>query len=293
MGVDPNVEVTDVLGVADGVVSTPWSNPLFTYELHHSQIEQLVGLCAKRFEFEFVIQPQVGPRVAGSDLALNMGIAAHEAVSRIIKGDEAKCIDDCYDRLVVGCITDPGKEEKIHDEYQLNVFSALDWLGNNLTYKKIVSEQKFIIPDAHTLSPTLKGIDERWKLAGSMDVVQFNDNGTADIVDLKFRGRTQFARNQQSSQAAMYGLATLYYGYMPTFTYLDVVKGKVTEQHISLDQGKYDWLFIKARQALDFIETGNFPISPSGWHCSPKFCKWWQNCRGKYEPDTLSLDENL
>lgn len=283
------------LGVEDGLgVSTPWSNPIQTFELHHSQIESLVGLCAKRFEWEYVIQPKVTPRVPGmGDLALNMGIAAHEAVSGILKGLPTKCIDDAYDKWVLPCVTDPSKEEKIHDEFQGNVYAALDWVSNNLSYEKITSEQPFIIPEASKLSSILQGIDPKWKFAGSIDVLQLDQaNGTADIIDLKFRGRSQFARNKSSSQSSMYGMGALYYGYIPTFTYVEVVRGKVTEQRISLDQGKYDWLFIKARQAIDFIESGNYPLSPHDWWCSKRYCKWWEVCRGKYEPDVNGVEDD-
>lgn len=290
MGVQPNAEgVTNgmPLGAEDGLVSTAWSNPLQTYELHHSQIEQLVGLCAKRFEWEFVIQPQVAPRVPGmGDVALNMGIAAHAAVASLLRGEDAKCIYNEYAKWVLPCITDPAKEGKIYDEYELNVFAAMDWIGNNTTHSKISAEQPFVIPDAAKLSPILSGIDPRWKFAGSMDVIELDDStGNAHVIDLKFRGRSQYARNKSSSQSAMYGMGALYYGYMPKFTYLEVIKGKVNEQCISLDQGKYDWLFIKARQAIDFIESGNYPISPHDWWCSKRYCKWWEVCRGKYEPD--------
>jgi hypothetical protein len=295
MGVNPDVEVNNVLGDELGLISTPWSNPLTSYELHHSQIESLVGLCAKKFEWEFIIQPQVAPKPPGmNDLALNMGIAAHQAVHDILKGGETAKIDEAYDRWVLPCITDPTKEEKIHDEFQLNVFSALDWIGNNLNYSQISSEQPFVIPAAHKLSPTLADIDPRWKLAGSMDIIQLDDaNGRSKIVDLKFRGRSQYARNKASSQAAMYGLASFYYGYEPEFTYLEVIKGKVIEQKVDLPAGKYDWLYIKARQAISNIETGVYPLSPSGWWCSSRYCKWWSNCRGKYEPDTDEGNEDL
>lgn len=283
------------LGVENGVVSsTPWANPLETYELHHSQIESLVGLCAKRFEWEFVIQPKLSPRVPGmGDLALNMGIAAHSAVSRLIKGESGKCMDEEYEKWVLPCITDPLKEEKISSEYETNVYAAMDWIGNNLTHSKLASEQHFVIPEAAKLSPLLSGIDPRWKFAGSMDLIELDDaTGQARIVDFKFRGRSQYARNKQSSQAAMYGMGALYYGYLPSFTYLEIVKGKVIEQQVSLDQGKFDWLFIKAQQAISLIETGTYPISTSGWHCSKRYCKFWEVCRGRYEPDDgVEVDE--
>jgi hypothetical protein len=274
--------------------TTAWSNPILTHELHHSHIETLVGRCAKKFEWEYLIQPQVQRGPLSNDLQMNMGSAAHEVISTVIGGTLkplGQIMDELYDKWVIPCISDPAVEAKAADEYQRNCFAALEYVTTHFDRRQVNSEKQFVIPEVSNLSPILKGISSDWRFAGSMDLIQFGE-GQAAIADLKFRGRSNYQSNKGSSQAPMYALAALYYGYIPTFAYVEVVKGKVIEQKIELTEGKYDWLFIKARQAIDEIESGRFPISPNGWWCSNKYCKYWAVCRGKYDPeDQLEAEE--
>jgi hypothetical protein len=30
------------------------------------------------------------------------------------------------------------------------------------------------------------------------------------------------------------------------------------------------------------IEAGVYPMNPSTWKCSPKYCEYWPLCRGRY-----------
>ena len=270
---------------------TAWSNPLVSHELHHSHIETIVGKCAKKFEWEHVLKPSVQPGYATPQLA--MGTAGHEVVSTVISGSTKslpQIMDECYDKWVIPTISDPALEAKIADEYQKNCYAALDWVSHNYDFKQVNSEKQFVVPKVSELSPIMKGISDDWRFAGSMDLVQFGES-TAKISDLKFRGRSNFQGNKGSSQAPMYSLAALYYGYLPEFTYVEIVKGKVTEQKIELTDGQYEWLFIKARQTIDAIESGRFPVSPNGWWCSSKYCPYWSVCRGKYDPDEAPIEE--
>ena len=284
------------LGVGQTQLSNAWDSPLTNYELHHSHIQTLVGLCAKRFEHEFVTKPTgFAPAGGAADVQMNLGTAGHEVISSIISGTLTplpQLMDNAYDKWVIPAITDPVKEGQVSDEYQKDVFAALDWVTTNFNRLNVNSELGFVIPKVSDLSPILHGISSEWKFVGHMDLVEFNDeNGTAKIADLKFRSKSNYAANKASSQAPMYGLATMYYGYIPEFTYVEIIKGKVVEQKVKLTEGSYDWLYIKARQAIDHIESGNFPISPNGWWCSAKYCKWWNTCRGKYEPAEEGSEE--
>ena len=41
------------------------------------------------------------------------------------------------------------------------------------------------------------------------------------------------------------------------------------------------WLFQMIRNVWRGIEAGIYPENPTGWKCSPKWCEFWQLCRGK------------
>jgi hypothetical protein len=50
----------------------------------------------------------------------------------------------------------------------------------------------------------------------------------------------------------------------------------------SHNPGQLMWLFKQIKSVWDGIEAGVFPLNSGGWKCSPKFCDYWQLCRGKW-----------
>jgi hypothetical protein len=283
------------LGVnPDDTISTAWSNPILHHELHHSHIESLVGMCPKRFEFENV-QLAVPTNVPVSEVRMNMGSAGHYVVETILNGSTQSLggiIDDGWNKYIGSKVQDVDQARKLADEYQKNAMAATNWISENLNFRQVNSEIPFLLDNVHTLSPHMSGIASDWKFAGKLDLAQLDpDTGVVRIIDLKFREKSQYLRNKASSQSPMYSLAAMYYGYVPEFVYVEIIKGKVVEQHVTIDEGKIEWFFLKARQAIDFIESGNYPIQPSGWWCSKRYCRYYDLCRGKYETDDEAIDE--
>jgi hypothetical protein len=269
-------------------LSAAWDSPIGTFELHQSQLNTLVGMCAKRFEFEHI---QMAPKSGNvSEYRLSMGLAAHHVVESVMKGSDktvGRLMSEQWDAFVMPNLLNYNYDKAIK-EFTANIEGALEWLRDRVDPGMTIAEKPFKIPKAFELSPILEGIDERWSFAGSMDLIELDHNKmTAKIWDMKFRDKSNFVGNRASSQAQMYSLAAMYYGYTPTFTYVEFVRGKILEQEIKVDSGALDWLFLKARQAIDFIETSNYPMNPNGWHCSKKYCSYWDSCRGKYESDPL------
>ena len=41
------------------------------------------------------------------------------------------------------------------------------------------------------------------------------------------------------------------------------------------------WFLGLVEQVASAIHAGNFYPNPNGWHCSPKFCGYWDRCRSK------------
>jgi len=47
--------------------------------------------------------------------------------------------------------------------------------------------------------------------------------------------------------------------------------------------GELFWLFQQIQQVWKGIMAEVFPCNSDGWKCSPKYCDFWRECRGKYE----------
>jgi hypothetical protein len=59
-------------------------------------------------------------------------------------------------------------------------------------------------------------------------------------------------------------------------------KPKVQFLEHSHTPGELFFLFDLIGRVWKSIETGVFPLNPTGWKCSPSYCDFWQNCRGKF-----------
>ena len=271
-------------------ISTAWDSPLARYEMHQSQLNTLVGMCAKRFEFEHIQQL---PKGRTSQYRLSQGLAAHNVVEGVLNGIPktlGTLMNEQWSNTIMPQMMDVNYDKAL-DEYENNVNNALQWINDNFDPTRIQSEKQFRIPNIWQLSNTLEGIDERWAFAGSMDLIQLDHVAMkAKIVDMKFRERTNAANNRSSAQAPMYSLAAMYYGYEPEFTFVEFVRGKIIEQRMHIGEGELEWMFIKTRQAIDYIERAEFPINPNGWWCSSKYCDYWSVCRGKYESDAEATE---
>jgi putative RecB family exonuclease len=54
---------------------------------------------------------------------------------------------------------------------------------------------------------------------------------------------------------------------------------KITTPH---KQSEMFWLFKMIQAAWKGIETGVYPLNPTGWKCDPLYCDFYNICRGKY-----------
>jgi hypothetical protein len=275
LGIEPNRNIT-----------TAWSNPVITRQLHNSHIETLTALCAKKFEWEFIAGEKTQ---GGSNQAAAMGIASHRVIEELIVGKLdpkvtlGKSISDNWDNTVRPALDAESDEGKLYDTYYSNTVSAVQWALRNIDIRRSEHEKPWIINPA---ADVIAGIAQDWSLAGTLDVVEFNpQTGTARIFDFKFRERFNFERNTASSQPAVYGLALQYHGWQPEFAFIETVRGETKVQVIPLTPGKIAFVSEKIRDAIRMIESGVFPMHTGGWWCSQRYCRWWDICRGKFESD--------
>lgn len=272
-------------------VTTAWSNPLLTKELHQSHIETLTAMCAKKFEFEYVAGAVPSGRATGPNLPMALGTASHEFIAKIVSGqigpgkEASELKDKVFNEHVLPALTNDDDYNSIGKQWLVNNDVVLQYILRHTDLTKLHDEKPFRVP---TISDLIgDNVDPSWSLAGRMDLAEINeDTRTMRIFDYKFRGRSNPGRNKASAQSSMYALAGYYYGYNPTFTYLEVVRGNIIEHHIPMDFEKLEWLYERIRQSIQMIETGVLPMNVGGWWCSSKYCKYWSQCRGRFEQET-------
>jgi hypothetical protein len=271
-----------------GNLSNAWDNPLVTKQIHQSHIETLTAMCARRFEHEFV--SGTIPDRGNASLPMALGTASHELMSsiiglRVMPGKDLRDLEEqLFTKIVLPNISTDDELHAVEKQYTSANEAILQYVLHNTRLVNLHDEKPFFIPKIADLIGS--NIDPAWSLAGRMDLAEINeDTGTIRIFDYKFRGRSNANRNKSSSQSSMYALAGYFYGYTPTFTYLEVVRGQVIEHPIPVDLEKLEWLYERIRQSIQMLELGIYPMNVGNWWCSPKYCRYWRSCRGRYEPE--------
>ena len=278
-------------GIEDELqATTAWSNPLLTKQLHQSHIETLTAMCAKKFEWEYMSGAIPSGRAAGPNLPMALGTASHELMSGILSGKygPGKEIVDYRDKLfnehILPALSNDDDYNTVGKQWLVNNEVILHYILHNTTLPNLHDEKPFLIPQVSDLIGS--NVDPSWSLAGRMDLAEINEESRKiRIFDYKFRGRSNPNRNKTSAQSSMYALAGLYYGYETTFTYLEVVRGKLVEHHIPVDGDRLEWFYERVRQSILMIESGVLPMQVGSWWCSERYCKYWSVCRGRWEHD--------
>lgn len=68
------------------------------------------------------------------------------------------------------------------------------------------------------------------------------------------------------------------------FRHYVITKAKTPKVQVLEHQRTWDeifWLFELIRGVWKAIEAESFTMNPNGWLCNPKYCQFWQICRGR------------
>jgi len=122
-------------------------------------------------------------------------------------------------------------------------------------------------------------------------VIGYIDIITADGVpcDFKTASRAWYASKADEELQPTFYLAALAQMGQPVdggkFRYYIFTKAKSPKAQIletSRSAGQMLWLFELIRQTWQAIEAGVFPSNPTTWKCNPKYCDYWNMCRGAF-----------
>ena len=146
-------------------------------------------------------------------------------------------------------------------------------------------EYEFDLP----IAPESETHPEIW-LKGTIDCVQEPGMPTIDWKNPGRKPSAEWEKKRWSVQAAAYTWALASEGQPPAFTpseprqfeFVHLVKGTVHRTLVDVGPAEWASLVMLARSAGTLI-AANLPVWPltmSGWHCSPKWCGAWATCRG-------------
>jgi hypothetical protein len=135
-----------------------------------------------------------------------------------------------------------------------------------------IVEEKFLIS---------LGDDFPYELMGIWDLIEAD--GT--IVDNKAYKRTPSQEDiDRDLQFTLYSL-----GYRASKKQIEkgirmdaVIKNKqprAVQLRTSRTNEDCRWLLSLIEKVVQAIQSGTFYPNPSGWHCSPKFCGYWEKCK--------------
>jgi len=148
----------------------------------------------------------------------------------------------------------------------------------------LVEDERYAIERPIKMSINRVGVP----ITGFIDVIQ----ETYEPIDLKTTGHPWTTKQALSeTQPLFYLLALLQEGHdLPqvgdryAFTHIVFVRGR--KPQVQMFRSTYSlqqmlWLQGAIRDVWWGIQAGAFPANPSSWRCSPTYCAYWPQCRGK------------
>jgi hypothetical protein len=241
--------------------------------------------CPAQYEFRYVKGIISPPSVS-----LILGSAYHSALEenfkQKIQSQEDLPIDavlsayaDSWDKQV--------KERVVKIEGEKAEFDTIDWESEDPGKAKDKGVD-LVAAYQIQMAPSIFPMEvEEMKVfnVGDVKIVVRIDlvTDTLRIIDHKTasKSRTQ-SEMEQELQPAAYGLAV---GETVPFDYHIAVKTKVPKiQVITVMKTVQDfaWFAKITTATANAIKSGIFPPIDTGWYCSPKFCGYWQMCKGKF-----------
>ena len=124
------------------------------------------------------------------------------------------------------------------------------------------------------------GLGDTHDLKGAIDLVET----TGTVVDHKTFAKTPSQGDvDRDIQLTAYALAQSLGGETPPDLRLDVVVKNKTPKTAQLKTKRTEndllWFVEMFVQIEKAIRAGVFPPNPTGWHCSPAMCGYWDRCQ--------------
>jgi len=120
------------------------------------------------------------------------------------------------------------------------------------------------------------------KMVGDVKYIGYIDVETLDeIIDHKLKSRSL---SQMDADRDTQPLSYCMFTGKTNFTYHVAVKKKIPEiqiVHVEKTMKDIQWWEEAIKQIATQIETGIAPPNPTNWTCNPRFCGYWNRCKGQ------------
>ncbi|ANS05717.1 hypothetical protein [uncultured Mediterranean phage] len=245
--------------------------------------------CGKQYEFRYVNGQRQKPGIA-----LAEGTGHHHAVeldnkSKKEHGKQLKpahmveLFQSKFDEEVAGF-----EKQCEEDKY------ILDWRGDTrdgILKRGKTLQTEYVRDYSHTIQPDI--IEEPFIREVEVDGVEFKLFGQTDLttkthlLDYKTSKRKKSQGDIDNHlQLSLYSWAKK----MKKVGLVVFVKEKPHIQYIESTRTAGQWMYALkvVASAVKSIRQGSFPLTnpgqfPPPWWCSPTFCGYWKDCRGKFE----------
>lgn len=124
-----------------------------------------------------------------------------------------------------------------------------------------------------------------------LPVIGYIDIVTQDGIpgDFKTSARSWTADKAADEMQPLFYLAALNqsgYTQNPEWLFRHYVFVKTKEPKVQVFEHRHEpqqlfWMFEMIKSVWDAIEAGVYPLNPTGWKCSPQYCDYWSQCRGR------------
>jgi len=177
-------------------------------------------------------------------------------------------------------------------ELGTRMLGKLDVSGSGANRKEMAGEfLSKIVPMMNNGKPVIERKVSLSVPGVPIPVIGYIDIITADGVpsDFKTASRAWYKSKADEELQPTFYLAALAQMGEPVpdgkFRYYIFTKAKSPKAQIletSRTAGEMLWLFELIRQTWQAIEAGVFPSNPTTWKCNPKYCDYWNMCRGAF-----------
>lgn len=212
--------------------------------------------------------------------ALAFGSALHSTIEKIILDGADGWLDiwkEEFPKAFEGVNLEEGETAEQHYNEGLRLLSSE-------SIATVIKSIKPLSPEHIEKQVELRVPNVPIPVIGYIDIIL--EDGTPADFKTSARSWTQ-ERADNSLQTLFYLAAMNQMGYkinwkFKHFVFVKTQSPKVQILEHSHKPGELFFLFDMIKRVWEGIEKEYFPLNPTGWRCTEKYCDFWANCRGRY-----------
>jgi hypothetical protein len=246
--------------------------------------------CAEQYRRRYVLGKRSPPGINLIEGTSHHHSMEMDNLSKRDKGKQlpAKQLTDLFEeRLTI----ETKKAEQECEEAK----TTLDWEGEDK--QRLLSRAKILHADyagkwSHKFEPVL--VEQSFTKKIKVGSTEFTAYGQTDLTtkDTNWDYKTSSKRKSQGDVDSSLQLSLYSWNFNLTKVgYIALVKDGTPHIQViesTRNPGQWIWALQVLASVVRAIRAGSFPLTnpgsiPPPWHCSPRFCGYFSDCRGKFE----------